>query len=36
MSIDLNNKKFKSEFNSINGEISDETLFSYSQKDNII
>jgi len=36
MTINLNNKKFKSEFNSKNGEVSDQTIFSYNQKDNII
>jgi hypothetical protein len=36
MNIDLNNKKFKSEFNSKNGEISNQTVFTYYQKDSII
>lgn len=36
MNINLNNKKFKPEFNSRNGEVSDQTLFSYNQKDNIV
>lgn len=36
MNINLNNKKFKSEFNSKNGEVSDQTIFSYNQEDNII
>lgn len=36
MTIDLNNKKFKSEFNSKNGEVSGQTIFFYNQKDNII
>ncbi len=36
MSFNLNNKKFKSEFNSENGEVSDQTLFYYHQKNNII
>jgi len=36
MNINLNNKKFKSEYNSKNGEVSDQTIFSYHQKDTII
>lgn len=36
MNINLNNKKFKPEFNSKNGEVSDQTLFFYNQKDNIV
>jgi len=36
MTIDLNNKKFKSEGNSKNGEVSDQTIFHYFQKDEII
>ena len=36
MNINLNNKKFKSEFNSNNGEVSDQTIFSYHQENNII
>jgi len=36
MNVNLNNKKFKSEFNSENGEVSDQTIFSYNQRDNII
>jgi len=36
MIIDLNNKKFKSEFNSKNGEVSNQTIFSYHQKDRVI
>lgn len=34
--IDLNNKIFKSEFNSENGEVSDQTIFYYSQQNEII
>lgn len=36
MAIDLNNRKFKSEFNFKNGEVSGQTIFSYNQMDNII
>lgn len=32
----LNNRKFKSISNSENGEVTPETIFSYSQKDRII
>lgn len=34
--FNLNNKKFKAEFNSKSGEVSNETLFSYYQKEAII
>jgi hypothetical protein len=36
MIINLNNKTFTSLNNSTNGEVSDETVFNYYQKDNII
>ncbi|WP_024769198.1 hypothetical protein [Aquimarina macrocephali] len=36
MKIDLNNKKFKTQSNTNNGEVSDETIFRYSQNENII
>jgi hypothetical protein len=34
--IDYNNKIFKSITNTANGEVSDETLFRYKQKDKIV
>ncbi len=36
MKINLNNKKFKSESNTSNGEISGDTIFIYGQDENII
>ncbi len=36
MKVDLNNKKFKTQSNTNNGEVSDETIFRYYQNENII
>jgi hypothetical protein len=36
MKIDLHNKKFKTQSNTNNGEVSDETIFRYNQNGNII
>ncbi len=36
MTIDLHNKKFKTEFNSENGEVNTQTIFSYYQEENIV
>lgn len=36
MEINLNNRKFKSLFNSDNGEVSDSTIFHYHQENKII
>ncbi len=36
MKINLNNKKFKSQSNSSNGEVSDETIFIYHQQDDMV
>lgn len=36
MKIDLNNRKFKSVYNSSNGEVGGETIFFYNQTDDII
>lgn len=36
MEVSLNNRKFVPAYNSINGEVSEKTVFSYYQENNII
>ena len=36
MEVNLNNRKFVAIYNSINGEVSDQTIFHYYQKDDVV